>query len=256
VFKLDLEEKFVHLSRAPIVEAVIEWKAKAQTPLDTDEARAKLMERLPDFESCEPVQKLELSAMLAVPNQEGAAPVVQQLRALHGYRLTSADRRHVVQINREGVAFSRLSEYEDWDRFSVAAKRVWRVFVELAAPLEIQRLGVRFINQIAAATPETLAEYLREPPTCPSNLPLNEFVYQSTFRVPNEPFNIRVVKLMQSSPPDATRGSGLFVDNDVYTVRPIPIDDEAVDQALLKMRWLKNKIFFSLLTDRAAESFM
>ncbi len=67
----------------------------------------------------------------------------------------------------------------------------------MAAPLEIQRLGLRYINQIPIKGAESLGEVLREPPTCPSNLPLNDFVYQSTFTVPNHPFGIRVIKVMQ-----------------------------------------------------------
>ena len=90
--------------------------------------------------------------------------------------------------------------------------------------------------------------------TCPSNLPLKEFVYQSTFQVPDHPFGVRVTKLMQPSLPGLPQSSGLFVDCDVFTTRPLD-SDEALEDALGKMRWLKNKIFFTLMTEQAIQSF-
>src|SRR5439155_25080935 len=102
---------------------------------------------------------------------------------------------------------------------------------------------------------ETLADCLREPPTRPSNLPLNEFVYQSTFIVPDQPYGIRVAKVMQTSVPGLPQNSGLLLDIDAYTMKPIACDDRGVDEALIRLHWLKNKMFFSLLTDQAIQSF-
>lgn len=35
----------------------------------------------------------------------------------------------------------------------------------------------------------------------------------------------------------------------------MPNDSAALDDAFVQMRWLKNKVFFSLLTDAAVQSF-
>ena len=115
--------------------------------------------------------------------------------------------------------------------------------------------AIRFINHIPSASPETLAEILRDPPTCPSNLPLSDFVYQSTFTVPNEPFGIRIIKVMQPSVQGMPQSSGLFLDCDVFSTKSISCERSEMDDALVKMRWLKNKIFFSLLTDQTVQSF-
>lgn len=99
---------------------------------------------------------------------------------------------------------------------ATAAKDAWAAYVDIAAPVEIERLGIRFINHLPEATGETLSQFLREPPTCPSNLPLKEFVYQSTFNVPGHPYGIRVIKVKQPSMPEVQQSSGLFLDIDVF----------------------------------------
>jgi uncharacterized protein (TIGR04255 family) len=249
-FRLDLKETFPTLRNAPIAEAVIHWQARAQTTLVPDDLHRSLAEKLPEFLKCEPIQQLELQTFFS--GETDSLPVVRQQSAWDGFRLTSDDGRYIAQFRRDGLVFSRTQPYEHWEPFTATAKHVWQVYRELAAPLEVQRLGVRFINHLSAATPEKLGDFLCDPPTCPSNLPLKEFVYQSTFLVPDLPFGVRVIKLMQ--PPGLPQTSGLFLDCDVFTTRPIESDEEMED-ALVKMRWLKNKFFFTLLKPEAIQAF-
>jgi uncharacterized protein (TIGR04255 family) len=251
-FTLDLSESFPHLTRAPIVEALIHWRARAQKQLEADALSAALAERLPQYPIREPIQHLE---MMATFSGGGDSSSVRQKRDWQGLRLKTEDGSYVVQFQRDGLTFRRSKNYERWEAFTKAAKDVWQAYVEIAAPVEIERLGVRFINHLPDATGETLSQYLREPPTCPSNLPLKEFVYQSSFSVPGHPFGIRVIKVMQPSMPDVQQSSGLFVDIDVFSTKAIPIEPAVLDDAFAQMRWLKNKVFFTLLTDTAAKSF-
>lgn len=250
-FQLDLNETFPRLARAPIVEAVIHWQARAQKALDSTSLEAVLTARLPQYTVHEPVHQMKLMAMIS---EKEDSSVVQHKRGWEGIRLKSAERRYVVQFKRDGLVFSRTQGYDHWEPFVSAAKEAWQVYVDIAAPVEIQRLGVRLINQIPAATPENLNQFLREPPTCPANLPLKEFVYQSTFNVPGQPFGIRVIKVMQPSP-EVQQSSGLFLDIDVFSTKAIPNEPAALDDTLGQMRWLKNKVFFTLLTDEAVQSF-
>lgn len=245
-FRLNFDETFPHLTRAPIVESIVHWQARAQAILPPAELQSQLAASLPEFAKCEPIQQLKLQTLIS--EKLDAEPVIRQQRLGLGFRLTSEDPPYIAQFLRDELVFSRTREYEHWEPFTQAAKRVWRVYKEVLAPCEIQRLSVRFINHLREATPENLGDFLREPPTCPSNLPLREFVYQSTFAVPNLPFGVRVIKLMQ--PPGVPSCSGLFLNCEVFTTRPLESDEE-MEQALVKMRWLKNKFFFSLLKPEA-----
>lgn len=253
VFTLDLNEKFTRLSRPPIVEAVIHWQARATHALDLDSLDSDLTVQLPQYPVHEPIQRWGASAS---PSDQETAPVVHRPKELQGIRLKSTDQRSIVQFLRDGLVFSRTQEYEHWETFVTAAKGAWKVFMEIANPVETQRLGVRFINHITEATCGSMNRFLKDPPTRPSELPLDEFIYQSKFSVPGYPFGIRVIKVMQPSMQELRQSSGLFIDIDVFSTRPIPNDAEALDDALAKMRWLKNKVFFTLLTDDALKSFI
>jgi uncharacterized protein (TIGR04255 family) len=253
VFTLDLNETFPRLAHAPIVEAVIHWQARAQKPMEQDVLKKALVARLPTYPQSAPIQGFGLTATLSPADD--ATRVEHQRVGFLGLRLTSADGCYIVQFLRDGLVFSRTKPYEHWEPFAAAARQAWHVFMDIAEPVEIQRLGVRFINHIGTAMPETLASYLRDPPTCPSNLPLKEFVYQSIFAVPGHPFGIRVIKVMQPTMPELQQSSGLFLDIDVFSTTAIQNESAAMDEALAKMRWLKNKVFFTLLTDGALQSF-
>jgi uncharacterized protein (TIGR04255 family) len=245
-FNFSNPKKFPQLARPPIVEAVIHWRAKAQAALDPSVLGETLLSQLSEFKRCESIRDLHVVDEVADDDSE---PSVQHRRKSEwqGLRLVSEDGRHVAQFTRDGVIFSCTRNYEDWDRFTAAAMRVWRLYLEIAKPLEVERLGVRFINQFSSATPDNLANYLVEPPTRVSNLPIKEFVYQSVFVVPQAPFEARVIKLMQPSIPETSHLRGLIVDIDVYSTTATPNDETAIREALAKFRVLKNEIFFTLI---------
>ena len=47
----------------------------------------------------------------------------------------------------------------------------------------------------------------------------------------------------------------LIVDNDVFRAQLLQLDQETLTQRLQEMRWLKNKLFFSSITELALERF-
>jgi uncharacterized protein (TIGR04255 family) len=253
-FNINPNERFEHLPAAPIVEAVIQWRARAGRPLEPNDLLAKLGEYLPDYPLREPQHLLEF-ALQGTVGEDQPVPAATHRAGWHGFRVSTADDKYIAQFTQNGLVFSRMQPYEDWERFSTEGLRLWSIFKDIAGPLEIQRLGVRFVNRITGATFETLNEFLKEPPTCPSSLPLSGFLYQSTFDVPGHPFGIRVVKTMQPGILAGLPDSGLILDIDVVTSRPLSCEDQVLDDVLPKMRWLKNRIFFDLLTPEAIEKF-
>ena len=252
VLPSDVDEKIRPLGNPPIVEAAIHWQARARKPFDLEGWKSGLSERLVGYGTPETIHQLQ--AMLLFQADEPAVSADSK-QFVDGLRFTSDDKLHIAQIKRDGVVFSRLKPYENWERFTEAALRIWRIYLDFALPDDIQRLGVRFINQIPLAGFDSLGRVLDAPPTCPANLPLNEFVYQSTFLVPNQPYAIRVIKLMQPQARGGEKAPGLFVDCDVYSTKPISREPKAIDEALADMRLLKNRIFFSLLTEDILKQF-
>jgi AcrR family transcriptional regulator len=75
-----------------------------------------------------------------------------------------------------------LRPYETWEPFQAEALRFWHIFLELAEPTGIQRLGVCYINQIPLEDDEQPSHYLKIVSTTLPDLalPTESFFYQDT----------------------------------------------------------------------------
>jgi uncharacterized protein (TIGR04255 family) len=250
--ELDFHGDFPHLAAAPIVEAVIHWQARGQRTWDQNELSQNLAELLPDY----PEQKEQYQVLFEVDAnlEEDAEPTATRHGGWRGLRLLTPDKLNIAQFNRDGFVFSRLRPYQNWEDFEGEARRLWKLFLQLAAPSEIGRLGIRFINRIALGAGKDVEDYLNDPPNRPLGLPIDGFLYQSTLNVPNHPLGVNIVKTVQRS--DAAGAeSGLILDIDVFTKRPLSCSESSMNDVLPRMRWLKNAVFFSLIKSNAIETF-
>lgn len=252
-FVLSLNETFPKLDFAPSVEAIIHWQAPATKTLKQSELSAQLAERLPDYPTRQTQYAAEFSALGRV---DGSSQITHNSQ-WNGFRLQSTDERYVVQFAPANVVFSRLKPYEGWKVFQKEAMKIWDVFLALAEPAAIERLGVRFINRISLINNDLPSEYLQKVQPSPSglDLPTESFFYQDTYQVPGYPYRINWGRTVQSQQPDSQQDKALLVDIDVYTVKPFSIDRELLMERLAEMRWLKNKVFFSCITDKALAQF-
>jgi len=243
-FEIDLIKEFPHLPNAPIVEAVIHWRARAAKSLNPESFFGALREKLPNYPNARPQQEIEME-MQAGPD---GSRHTQQTH-WHGFRFQAANERHIAQFTKNGFVFSRLKPYGNWEEFETEATRLWSIHKELANPSEVQRLGVRFINAIDAVQSRQLGKTLTLPPKSPPkmNLTVRGFTHQTRFEVPGHPYNLNVIQTIQpASAPDA-KGETLIIDIDVFTTELLPCDDEILSKRLQEMRFLKDNAFFTLL---------
>jgi uncharacterized protein (TIGR04255 family) len=255
IFKIDFNEKFPSLEeRAPCIEAVIHWQATASKTLDPDVLRDELVQRLPDYPICEPQHGIKIE--FGTP--DNISEVAQTIQ-WNGFRMQD-EKHHVAQFTPLGAVFSRLEPYETWENFQIEAMRFWDIFLDLAAPESIQRLGVRYINRIPLRNEEQPSTYLKTLPSAipELELPTESFFYQDTYQVPGYPYHVNWVRTIQSqqTTPVETQGQALIIDIDVFTTNEfIALDRESLIKQLDEMRWIKNKIFFSCITQTALTQF-
>jgi uncharacterized protein (TIGR04255 family) len=252
-FSIDLNQEFPALAHAPSIEAVIHWQAPASKTLDPEKLKEELTKRLPDYPICEPQIDLEF---LASASLDGSSEVSHRTQ-WNGFRLQDDQTRHVAQFTPHGVLLSRLEPYEEWQTFQSEAMRFWGIFLELANPIAIERLGVRYINRILLKNGEQPSLYLRTMPPNPPGIELSSeaFFHQNSYQVPNYPYHINWVQTIQPQGADPSDGQALIVDIDVSTSDLIELDHSTLTQRLLEMRWLKNKFFFSCMTETALQRF-
>ncbi len=251
---IDPAEDFPLLENAPIAEAVVEIRARAATEWNEDHLRAPLTERLPDYPEFRMQREIHLGASI---DAEGSSEQFHRA-SWRGARLTSADKLHIAQFNRDGFTFSRLAPYQDWNQFCNEALRLWRVHAELGRPNEVERIGLRFINRIALpAEGAQISDFLRLPPQPPASLDVSviNFVHQDTWDVLGYPYVLNVTQTIQAATPAGLSGNFLILDIDVWTTAT-RAETRTIPPRLAEMRWLKNKAFFGSVTNELVESLL
>ncbi len=253
--KIDITERFPHLPNAPIVEAVIDIRGRAGAPWEESAIREKLKAELPDYPQASSHREFRHEVKM-VPGQEPQQTVIDL--GWKGVRLQSTDKLHIAQFNRDGFVFSRLHPYESWEQLIREAMRLWKIHREIGRPSEVQRLGLRFINRILLPPKYVdFEDYLKAPPKPPDglDLPFHGFFHNETLAVPGYPYAINIIRtIQQPQPPDHDR-IGIILDNDVFTVGSFEFQQEILEHRLAEMRWLKNKAFFGIISQKALVTF-
>lgn len=245
---LSLHEQFPHLENAPIVEAVIEVRAQASTPWEEDSVSQKIKRAVPDYPNAHPLKAFRHELKV----EAGQAPeqTVHDL-GWRGLRCETEDKLQVVQFYRDSFVFSRLQPYENWDSFYAEAMRLWRIHQSIAKPEQVDRLGLRFINRIRVPQSKfELDDYLTVAPQPPkgTGYPFVSFLHQDLFQVPGRPYRVNMIKTIQEA-----EGAWLILDIDVFTTQSLEVEQVEEPRYLREMRWLKNKFFFSSITEKAKE---
>jgi uncharacterized protein (TIGR04255 family) len=250
-FAINFSEKFPSLTNSPILEAVIHWDAPTSKSLEQTSLKEKLTNSLPDYPIIQPQYGVEVKIDTPID-----MPQFLQKTQWSGFRLENISQNYVAQFNNTGIAFSRIKSYEGWENFKNEALRIWNTFVELAEPETTRRLGVRFINRILVKQDESISTYLKSEPYRLSGLEISpkSFFYQDTYQVAGYPYQINLVRTIQPNQTGSGSEQALIVDIDVFTNEVSSIQED-LNKQLAEMRWLKNKIFFSNITDTALNNF-
>jgi uncharacterized protein (TIGR04255 family) len=253
--KIDFSEPFPHLTKAPIVEAVIDFRALPTVPCEQSQFETYFRKEFSEFPAFQVHNKLNYH----LKAQAGKHPeTVQPTSLWQGLAFHSSDKLRIAQCQRDGFSLSRLPSYPKWEEFVTEAMSLWGKYAALTKPVEILRIGVRFINRIPiSAQAGNLSEYLMNAPKSWDSFPIPfaSFVHSDTFSVPDTNYLIHVVRALQ--PPDPTSDlPAIILDTDVSTRTPSPIDTNALEGKLQEMRWLKNKVFFASITKKLQDSLL
>lgn len=248
---IDYNEKFSHLTKAPIVEAVIDIRIAPKGEFDEDKVLSFLKARLPDYSD---QKKTSLKSLKIVVGKKSQAPIIEDLGYV-GIKVKSKKEPYIAQFNKEAFVLSRLFPYNKWDLFMKEALRLWQLYCELFNPEETQRIGVRFINKIDAK--ETLVElkdYYENAPDSIKNTtwPILNFIHKDTYQ-PLVSYIVSVIRTVKQG--SVKSGAGLILDIDVIMNKKFPNSLGTIEKHLNVMKWLKNKTFFSSIKPSIIERY-
>ena len=256
---------FPHLNKAPIVEAMVDFRVRL--PADFDIARFKALH--PQFQADYPIvedKKVLEHRFEHAPGQQPSLTVKD--RGVQGYLFRSQDKANVVQFRRNGFTFNRLQPYTSWEQVFPEATRFWKLYAETFEPIDISRVAVRYINRLMLPGPQLeFTDYLAAPPAVPGSPDSSlanlhpELTAQSQFvrgfvsRVviddPDSHITAAVVQALER--PSEDRYVPVILDIDVFDENVSILSSDAVLGRFEKLREMKNRAFFGSITDKTLE---
>ena len=245
-----------HLTKAPITEAVVDMRAALPNGFDVT-ALGKLPPEISErFTQSEALKTFSGSFEYDGKLQRVKSEAVD--RGIIGHVFKTADATKVLQFRKDGFTFSKLKPYEDWAKLRDEAVDLWRVYVKLAKPESVSRVGLRYINHLNmpfSGDKFDFDDYLTAPPRIPEGLPqgIVSFFYRVVMPEPSIGATAVIHQALESivNPKIVP----VILDIDVFMQRDIEPDSDKIWEAFEQLHMLKNNVFFSYITEKTAELF-
>lgn len=237
--------EYPHLRNAPIREAIIDIRVKPATNFYVSEFKAlkgKFSENFPIME--------ERQAFSASINFGPGKPNLQEENnELDAIIFRSEDQNEVLQFKKQGFTLNKLKPYTTWKDIMGKAQEAWSYYVEASLPIAITRIAARYINHILIPIDSNLEEYLENAPKVPPKGP--RFFDGALSRIklfdPEYDINVNLTQTIESRENKAA----IILDIDAFKKREYDLNDESMWKDFTDLREMKNKIFFSSLTEKA-----
>ncbi len=244
--------QYPHLPRAPIVEAVIDWRAKLAPEFDV----MRLLAASEKLDSGYALLDEQREFHQTIEQKPGTEPKhTFGFAGVRGYRFRSTDALHFATLKHDGFSFSRLKPYTNWRSVFNEAVRLWGIYRDLAEPEEVSRIAVRYINRILLPIPVTdFGKYLTAPPSAPPGAPqlMTSLLYRVVVHEPEDGVSANISQVIEGYQPGSVP---LILDIDAFIMKnmdPYGFDFATQFESLRRM---KNRIFFATLTPTAIQMF-
>lgn len=243
------------LSKAPIIEAVLDIECDMPPAFDLgaleERARAAFHERYPKVQ-VRHMQEANIEALSDAP------PRLSVRQGLQGFQFFQQDERQLVQVRAQGFSFNRLAPYTSLDDYLPEIERTWGLFVELASPLQVRLIRLRYINRMLLPTTEDrieLSEYLQIAPRHPEEGRLKYYGFVNQHAAVEADTGNRVNIILANQPAEEGR-LPVVLDIEVTSAGPVePPEWSSILPKIQALRSLKNRVFRSTLTDRCLKLF-
>jgi len=185
-----------HLRRAPITEAVIDFRVQLPEGFSSqklEQAARRIEGEYPNRAALRTVHaKLEMGAGVLKPG-------IKQSEV--GFLVKSVDEKTQAQFRLNGFTLNRLEPYTSWEEIYPETRRLWRLFVEVAEPVAVVRLAARYINRLKLPLPVAdLREFLIEPPRIPERLPQAVLAYLTRLVIHDSSLQQSAIVTLSSEP--------------------------------------------------------
>jgi uncharacterized protein (TIGR04255 family) len=239
------------LKRAPITEALVDVRILADATLTAERLRP-LAESIAD-EYPKLDERRGFSAQLRVEGGK-IVPSSQDL-GFGGIWLTSRDGNRIAQFRTDGFTLNNVGGgYVGGDVLIDEALRLWEMFAHVVRASAVTRLALRYINRLELPLKggDDFGRFLAKPPELPPEAPQAFSKFLSRIEAEDGATKATVVVTQKF---DGTEGPTVpvpvIIDIDAFFPRQSDASTATLRRELVVLRALKNRCFFSLLTEAA-----
>ena len=245
--------EYRQLAHPPLREALIDLHIMDELPASFVEGIAG--KPLAGFEAAIPMWRGRFTFQIQVGiDQPAPLGTTGSADERYGLRYVTPDGSKVAQFRRDGATFSVLRDYANWEKARAEARTLWTQYCDWGSPKEVSRLAVRYINVLELPGGMDLDLYLAAGPRIPQELPqaLNGFLHRVVI-----PFSADGTTAIVTQALEAPSGASvpIVLDIDVVYNCKLKAGSPAVWSELDRLREIKNRIFFSSLTEKAMEPY-
>jgi uncharacterized protein (TIGR04255 family) len=239
-----------HLARAPIAEAVIDFRVLRREGTVADQFISLTSRIGQQYSRASQMQSVQ--AQFGIASGTPVGPTQVHSGAIGWlYQAPGA----IAQFRVDGFTFNKLEPYTTWEEVFGEARRLWSIYVQVARPLETSRVAVRYINRLRLPVPVDLGQYLEAPPVLPPPIPqtIREFLTRVVVNSRERNLSAILIQALEAQLDPAM--IQLLLDIDAFRELAVPPEDPSLTEIFEQLRALKNEIFFASVTERTVEMY-
>jgi uncharacterized protein (TIGR04255 family) len=239
----------------PIEEAVCEFRF-APGPAWNLTVPGLFYEKVKDSYTGEPRQQ-NLIATEIQPGHEPTNSEIKVRQEMIKLLIPSSDNQRLVGVGPDVLSVHVLRPYKGWDEFSQRIDQVFEDYTEVAKPIGINRIALRYINRIVipSTQPIELIEYFTIATHIPEGLPSRISGFLTRIESHYEDIPIKLVLTFADAIAPVEQ-SEFILDLEIsqdWVDKPLPLQEVHSNLYELKQRaW---QAFETLITDRTKELF-
>lgn len=245
-------EEHPTLKNPPITEGLIDIQVTLSPEIDL--AKLATLQKL--VSNKYPRKEERQTGRFQFKTEAGQAPAFSF--GIDGYLFFSDTEKKVWQARLDGFTFSKLKPYSQWSEFKAEGEYLWGLYSQVAKPIKITRIAVKYTNRIELPTPADYKVYFKTTPEIPNTLPQLLSNYYMRLVMPYRDTGATAVVTQTvdySNAMEAPDILPLIFDIDVFEEVDMKPNDDTIWQILEKLRSIKNEIFFESITEETRRLF-
>lgn len=239
----------------PIEEAVCEFRF-APGPEWNLTVPGRFYEKVKGSYAGKPRQQNLVEAEFQInPQPENPAITVKQ--GFTKIQFPNTDDQRLVAVGPDTLSVHILRPYLGWEEFEIRIKEALQAYQDIAEPVGVRRIALRYIDRIVIPAVEAIAleEYFTAPPQTPEEFPKNISAFLTRIESVYDDLPIKLVLTFADT--EAPAGQTAFIlDLDMsqnWIEEPLPFAEAVAHITELKQR--QSMAFEAFITDRTRDLF-